>query len=54
MDLIAANGPNSAVPTAYGFVTSYGVGALVHTPVITVSSGAGATQQLETLITTAS
>ena len=54
LDNVPAVGTSTSVPTAYGFVTSYGVGAVVHNTALTLSSGAGATQQLEVYITTPS
>jgi hypothetical protein len=50
---VASVGTSTGVPSAYGFVTSYGVGAVVHNTALTLSSGAGATQQLEVYLTTA-
>lgn len=47
-------GSSTSVPTAYGFVTSYGVGAVVANTALTFSSGAGATMQLESYLTTPS
>lgn len=54
LDNLASVGPTSAYPTAYGFVTAYGVGAILQTPVLTYSSGAGATMQLMAYVTTPS
>jgi hypothetical protein len=47
-------GTSTGVPSAYGFVTAYGVGAVNHNTALTVSSGAGETEQLCTYLTTAS
>lgn len=54
LDNVAALGTSTSVPVAYGFVTSYGVGAVVQNTATTFSSGAGATMQLEAYVTTPS
>lgn len=50
---VGAVGTSTGVPTAYGFVTSYGVGAVVHNTALTITSGAGDTEQLQAYLTTA-
>jgi hypothetical protein len=54
LENVAALGTSTSVPTAYGFVTSYGLGAVLHATAVTFSSGAGATMQLEAYLTTPS
>jgi hypothetical protein len=55
LDTLASQGSTTtAMPTAYGFVTSYGVGAVVQAVALTISNGASATPQLEAYITTPS
>ena len=54
LDNVPFVGTSTSVPTAYGFVTDYGVGAVVHNTALTVTSGAGETEQLCTYLTTAS
>jgi hypothetical protein len=44
---------STSVPTVYGFITSYGLGQMVHALAYTVSSGVPATPQLEVYLTTA-
>jgi hypothetical protein len=51
---LPAVGTSTSVPTAYGFVTDYGVGAVVPNTALTFSSGLGATNQLEVYLTTPS
>ena len=53
LSIISEVGTSASVPSAYGFVTSYGLGAVAHAPVLTLSSGAGATMQLMVYLTTA-
>jgi hypothetical protein len=54
LDNVASVGTSTSYPTAYGFVTAYGVGAVVQNTALTFSSGAGATMQLMAYITTPS
>jgi hypothetical protein len=54
LDNVAALGTSTSVPTAYGFVTAYGVGEVLQNTAVTFSSGAGATMQLEAYLTTPS
>jgi hypothetical protein len=42
----------TSIPTAYGFVSEYGIDAIIFNAGLTVSSGAGATNVLESYITT--
>jgi hypothetical protein len=51
---ISEVGTSTSVPSAYGFVTSYGVGAVLQNLAMTTSSGAGATEMLRVYLTTAS
>lgn len=50
---ISEVGTSTAVPSAYGFVTSYGVGAVLQNRALTLSSGAGSTEMLRVYLTTA-
>jgi hypothetical protein len=52
LDNVATVGTSTSYPTAYGFVTAYGVGAVVPNTALTFSSGAGATMQLMAYLTT--
>jgi hypothetical protein len=51
---IGTSGTTTTIPTAYGFIGAYGVAAVVQNDGLTVSSGASATPQLCTWITTPS
>jgi hypothetical protein len=53
LSIVGTTGTTTSMPTAYGFTTSYGVGAVVHATALTVTSGAGETEQLSTYCTTA-
>jgi hypothetical protein len=52
LGIVGTAGTSAALPTAYGFVTAYGIGAVVQSPVITISTGTSATMQLMTYLTT--
>ena len=51
---IGSSGTSTTIPSVYGFVGAYGVAAVVQNDGLTVSSGASATPQLCTWITTPS
>jgi hypothetical protein len=51
---LAIGTDSTTMPTAYGMVTAYGIGARIQNTAFTISSGAAATEQLRTYVTTAS
>jgi hypothetical protein len=53
-DNVAIGSVSTSVPTAYGFVTAYGPGAMVQAKAYTTSSGAGSGNVLQVYITTPS
>lgn len=50
---VATGSVTTTVPTVYGGVTAYGLGAMIYATAYTTSSGAGATEVLRVYLTTA-
>jgi len=49
---VASGSPSTSVPTAYGFLSEFGLDSVIHAHTLTVSSGTSATMQMMTYITT--
>ena len=50
---VASGSPSTSIPTAYGFISEFGIDTVIHgTATLTVGSGAGATQHMMTYVTT--